>query len=86
MCCKGKVNREKKRNPLKGTNPNLETDTLRRYKTPLLIITYKGIKKAIIEQIDTYELYTSAGTLHKTAGFQSQGLHWLSTFRYGCQW
>ena len=56
----------KKRHPLEGTNPNLETDTLNRFNDPLMLITYNGIKKVSVKQIETYELQTIAGTFHKT--------------------
>lgn len=55
-----------KRHPLEGTNPNLETDTLNRFNAPLMLITYNGIKKVYVKQIETYELHTTAGTIHKT--------------------
>ena len=56
----------KKRHPLEGTNPNLETDTLNQFDGPLMLITYNGIKKVYAKQIDTYELQTTAGIFHKT--------------------
>ena len=31
-----------------------------------MLITYQGVKKTSVEQVDTYQLYTTAGTLHKT--------------------
>ena len=56
----------KKRHPLEDTNPNLETDTLNQFNGPLMLITYNGVKKVYVKQIDTYELHTTAGTIHKT--------------------
>lgn len=56
----------KKRHPLEGTNPSLETDTLTLFNAPVMLVTYSGIKKVSAEQIDTYEVHTSAGTFHKT--------------------
>ena len=56
----------KKRHPLEGMNPQLESDTLNRFNDPLMLITYNGIKKVYVKQIDTYELQTTAGTFHKT--------------------
>ena len=31
-----------------------------------MLITYQGVKKTSMEQVDTYELHTTAGTFHKT--------------------
>ena len=59
-------NKREKRHPFENTNPMLETDTLNRFHAPVVFITYNGIKKADIKQIDTYKLHTSAGTFHKT--------------------
>lgn len=55
-----------KKSPLEGTNPQLETDTLNQFNGPLMLITYNGIKKVYVKQVDTYELQTTAGTFHKT--------------------
>ena len=55
-----------KKSPLEGPNPQLESDTLNRFNDPLLLITYNGIKKVSVKQIDTYEIQTTAGIFHKT--------------------
>ena len=55
-----------KKSPLEGTNPNLETDTLNLFNGPLMLITYNGIKKVYVKQVDTYEIQTTAGIIHKT--------------------
>lgn len=56
----------KKRHPLEGTNPKLETETLHRFNAPVMLITYDGLQKASVKQVDTYEIQTTAGTFHKT--------------------
>lgn len=56
-----------KKSPLEGTNPQLESETLLgRLPSPVMLITYQGVKKTSVEQVDTYELHTTAGTFHKT--------------------
>ena len=56
-----------KKSPLEGTNPQLESETLLgSFPSPVMLITYHGVKKTSVEQIDTYELHTTAGTFHKT--------------------
>lgn len=56
-----------KRHPLEGTNPQLESDMLlNNFPSTVMFITYSGIKKGSVKQIDTYEVHTTAGTFHKT--------------------
>ncbi len=44
---------------------NIETETLQMFQSPVLLITYDGIKKVDITGIEKYELQTSAGTIPK---------------------
>ena len=45
----------------------LEATTLReRFQGPVLFVTYDGIKKVNITEIEKYEIRTSTGSFHKT--------------------
>lgn len=45
--------------------PAVESDTLARFQTPVLLVTYEGNKKVNITGIEKFDLLTSAGTIPK---------------------
>ena len=55
-------------NPAQQNDPeqNLEAITLlERFQNPVLLVTYDGIKKVNITEIEKYEIHTSTGTFNK---------------------